>query len=97
FTKGADGALRYSLHRVASELLWMPLSGETRDRGKALLDSVFGRAVQAITAGALLLLAAFEVGTPRVLALIVMALSAAWLFVVARLRRSYLDLFRQAL
>src|SRR6185436_11522193 len=25
FTKGADGTLRYSLHRVAGELLWMPL------------------------------------------------------------------------
>jgi ATP:ADP antiporter, AAA family len=97
FTKGADGALRYSLHRVAGELLWMPLSGETRDRGKALLDSVFGRAVQAITAGGLLLLAAAQVGSPRVLAAIVMALSAGWLLVVARLRRSYLDLFRQAL
>ena len=97
FTKGADGALRYSLHRVAGELLWMPLSGEARDRGKALLDSVFGRAVQALTAGALLLLAAFSVRSPRVLAVIVVVLAAAWLYVVARLRRSYLDLFRQAL
>lgn len=97
FTKGADGSLRYSLHRVASELLWMPLSGDARDRGKALLDSVFGRAVQALTAGALLLLAAAGVREPRVLALLVVGLSTAWLYVVARLRRSYLDLFRQAL
>jgi AAA family ATP:ADP antiporter len=97
FTKGADGSLRYSLHRVASELLWMPLSGDARDRGKALLDSVFGRAVQALTAGALLLLAAAGVREPRALAAIVVVLSAAWLYVVARLRRSYLDLFRQAL
>ena len=97
FTKGADGSLRYSLHRVAGELLWMPLSGESRDRGKALLDSVFGRAVQALTAGALLLLGAAGVREPRVLAAIVVVLAAAWLVVVARLRRSYLDLFRQAL
>ncbi|MFT3770270.1 MAG: Npt1/Npt2 family nucleotide transporter [Minicystis sp.] len=97
FAKGADGALRYSLHRVAGELLWMPLAGETRDRGKALLDSVFGRAVQAVTAGGLLLLAAAGVRSPRALAVIVVVLAAAWLLVVARLRRSYLDLFRQAL
>ena len=97
FTKGADGSLRYSLHRVASELLWMPLSGDARDRGKALLDSVFGRAVQALTAGALLLLAAAGIGEPRVLAALVVGLAVAWLYVVARLRRSYLDLFRQAL
>jgi ATP/ADP translocase len=96
-TKGADGALRYSLHRVAGELLWMPLSGETRDRGKALLDSVFGRAVQAITAGALLLMAAVDLRSPRALAVVLAALCAGWLYVVARLRRSYLDLFRQAL
>ena len=97
FAKGADGSLRYSLHRVAAELLWMPLSGETRDRGKALLDSVFGRAVQALTAGGLLLLGALHLGSPRALALIIVLLSAGWLVVVARLRRSYLDLFRQAL
>jgi hypothetical protein len=97
FTKGADGALRYSLHRVAGELLWMPLPGDTRDRGKALLDSVFGRAVQALTAGGLLLLAAAGVRSPRALAVLIIILSAGWLYVVARLRRSYLDLFRHAL
>ncbi len=96
-TKGSDGSLRYSLHRVASELLWMPLPGEVRDRSKALLDSVLGRAVQAGMAGLLLLLAMLEIGTPRVLAAIVAALSLAWLVVAVTMRRSYLDLFRQAL
>jgi AAA family ATP:ADP antiporter len=97
FTKGADGALRYSLHRVAGELLWMPLSGDARDRGKTLLETVFGRVVQAVTALALLALSAAGGRTPRALAVLVIALSAGWLAVVARLRRSYLDLFRQAL
>lgn len=96
-TKGSDGSLRYSLHRVASELLWMPLPGEVRDRSKALLDSVLGRAVQAVMAGLLLLLATFELGTPRVLSAIVAVLALAWLVVAVSMRRPYLDLFRQAL
>jgi AAA family ATP:ADP antiporter len=95
--KGADGALRHSLQRVAGELLWMPLSAEIRDRGKAVIDTVFGRLVQAAVAGALLLLAALGLSSPRLLAAIVVGLAAIWVGVTAGLRRPYLDLFRRAL
>lgn len=95
--KGADGALRHSLHRVAGELLWMPLPTEVRDRGKALIDTVFGRLVQAAVAGALLLLAAFGLSSPRLLAGIVLGLAALWIAVTVGLSRPYVDLFRRAL
>lgn len=95
--KGADGSLRYSLHRVAAELLWMPLPSDVRTRSKALLDSVFGRLIQAVMAGVLLLLATLHVGTPRVLATIVGVLAAAWVVTTVTMRSTYLDLFRQAL
>ena len=95
--KGADGSLRYSLHRVAGELLWMPLPSEVRTRSKALLDSVFGRLIQALMAGVLLLLATRHVGTPRVLAVIIGVLAAAWVGTTVAMRSTYLDLFRQAL
>jgi ATP:ADP antiporter, AAA family len=95
--KGADGSLRYSLQRVAGELLWMPLPSDVRTRAKALLDSVFGRLIQALMAGILLLLATFHLGPPRVLAAIVAILAAGWMVTTVAMRSSYLDLFRQAL
>ena len=95
--KGADGSLRYSLQRVAGELLWMPLPSDVRTRSKALLDSVFGRLIQAIVAVSLLVLATFELAGPRVLAMIVAALVVGWMATIVTLRGSYLDLFRQAL
>jgi ATP:ADP antiporter, AAA family len=96
-SKGADGALRYSLHRVASELLWMPLTSDVRDRAKSLLDSVFGKVTQAVVAGLLMLLVPLGLNTPRVLAGIALGLSALWVSATLLLRSSYIDLFRRAL
>jgi hypothetical protein len=95
--KGADGSLRYSLQRVAGELLWMPLPSDVRTRSKALLDSVFGRLIQAVVASVLLLLATFHLAPPRVLAAIVAGLVVGWIGTIVAMRSSYLDLFRQAL
>jgi AAA family ATP:ADP antiporter len=96
-TKGADGALRHSLHRVSIELAVLPIPGDVRGRAKALIDASLARGVQAGTAGAILVLATFELATPRILAIVLAVLSGAWLAVAIRLRRPYLDLFRQAL
>lgn len=95
--KGADGALRHSLHRVTSELLVMPLPAELRDRSKAVLESVMSRGVQAATAGLLFALATFFPDSPRVLTAVVVIFSMGWLAVAIGLRRPYVDLFRQAL
>jgi ATP:ADP antiporter, AAA family len=95
--KGADGSLRYSLHRVGSEVLWMPLQADVRDRSRALLDSVGTKVVQAAAAGLVLLLAAFGAATPRVLAALTLALSAGWIVANLALKGAYLDLFRKAL
>jgi AAA family ATP:ADP antiporter len=95
--KAIDGGLRYSLNRVATELLYLPLAPDARDRGKGVVDGVLSRIVQAATAAALYLLATHALATPRVLALIVLVLSGAWLALSISLRRPYLDLFRRAL
>lgn len=95
FTKGADGALRHSLHRLATELLLLPLPSEIRDRAKSLLDAVFVRGAQALGAGAILLLAATGLESPRVVAWIVVAMAALWLLLAATLRRGYVDLLRR--
>ena len=95
--KGADGALRHSLHRISSELLWMPLPDDAKADSKAFVDTVVVRGAQAAMAGALLLLATMGWDRPELLAAIVVASSGLWLFLAARLRTPYLDLFRKAL
>jgi len=95
--KGADGGLRHSLNRVATELLYLPLPGGVRDRAKALLDAVFVRGSQAVGAAAILLLSWLGLGTPRVLSAFIVAGALAWLAVALRLRRGYLELFRTEL
>ncbi|MBW2522571.1 MAG: HEAT repeat domain-containing protein [Deltaproteobacteria bacterium] len=96
-TKGADGALRHSLHRVSSELLFMPLSREVREPSKSLVDSVVVRGSQALTAAVILAIAAAELESIRTVAGLVAGLAAAWVLAAVALKRRYLDLFRKKL
>jgi hypothetical protein len=95
--KGADGSLRHSLHRVAGELVLLPMRAELRDRVKPILDTLFGRGAQALTAGAVLALASFGLDDQRTLSWVMMALGLAWLATVAAIRTPYVDLFRRAI
>lgn len=95
--RGADGVLRHSLHRVATELLWMPLPGPVRDAAKSLVDTFVVRAVQALTAGALFAAAAYGFGSPRALTAALAVLAVVWLGAAAGLRGPYLGMFRRAL
>jgi AAA family ATP:ADP antiporter len=96
-TKAADGGLRHSLHRVTSELLWMPLSDRVRAETKTFVDTVMVRAAQAVTAGALLLLARYGLDDPVTLAWGMCAPLVVWAVLGVRLRRPYLALFRSSL
>ena len=96
-TKGADGALRHSLQRVASELTWLPLADEVRRRVKGLVDTSVVRGTQAATAGLVFVLAELELDGPRWLAAIVAGLSAIAVGLAVGLWPRYTDLFRRAL
>ena len=96
-TRMVDGGLRHSLNRVATELLYLPMSTAVRERAKGLIDTVLTRAVQATTAGLLFGLGTIGVLSPRVLAGIVVALCGAWAIVAFGMRARYLGLFRRAL
>ncbi len=96
-TKGADGAFRHSIHRVASELLYVPLDVQLRDRVKPVLDSSLGKMSQAAGAASLLGLSMLGLEDHRMLAGIVAGLAVLWFLVALTLRRPYLDLFRSSL
>jgi len=94
--KGTDGALRHSVNRTATELLYVPLSSDIRHRFKAFIDAVGQRGGQALASVAILVALAAGAST-RHLALAVIATASAWLVTVIGLKDHYLELFRQQL
>jgi ATP:ADP antiporter, AAA family len=93
--KATDSALRNSLGRVASELLWAPVENQARGRG--LVDLLVTRSTQAL-AGVVLLGATMNRNpSPVLLAICAAGLSCAWLIVGLGLRAPYIALFRSAL
>lgn len=96
-TKGADGALRHSLHRLTLELLGLPVSAELRARVKPVIEGALPRAVQAAMAAVIFVLAAAGVASLRALAAIVSALSIGWIVAAIGLRRPHLDMFRRSI
>lgn len=97
FAKGADGALRFSLHRVSTELLFLPLDSEERARTKALLDSVLARATQGLVALGILLATQFLGAGPKTLSAVAALLAMVWVGLAWWLRKPYLERFREAL
>lgn len=94
--KGADGALRHSLHRTCVELLFVPLADGVRARAKPLVDLIGQRAGQALASLTILLFAALP-SWRTVLELALVALCGTWALLVVSLRRHYIDVFRFAL
>jgi AAA family ATP:ADP antiporter len=77
--KGVDSTLRYSVHRVTTELTYLPLPAPTRMRAKPIIDGAIVRLVQG-GAGTMLLGAGIGgVLSPRALAAATVVALAAWL------------------
>ncbi len=94
--KSADGALRHSLNRTATELLYVPLSDILRSRVKPFIDAAGQRGGQALASLLILTPVAFVPKTPF-LVFCLIVLSVLWIATAANLQRNYLDLFRSAL
>lgn len=94
--KGADGSLRYSLHRTSTELLYVPLSEAARRRVKAFIDVVGQRGGQVVASVAILAAGALVLpGWAYAIALVVMAVG--WVVLAVSLRSHYLEIFRRRL
>lgn len=95
--KAIDGALRFSLNSVATELFLLPLPADARARGKIFFDGVVVRVVKAATGMGLYALGVYGLATTRLLGLLMAALALAWLLAVVASRNGYLALLRGAL
>ncbi|CAN5778676.1 hypothetical protein BH11MYX2_BH11MYX2_29850 [soil metagenome] len=89
-TKGTDASLRYSVNRVATELLWMPVADNVRTGVREPLESVVTRLVQALTAALLLALVTLGHADLSVVAAILSGVALIWTVTAARMRRQYL-------
>jgi hypothetical protein len=95
--KGVDGALRFSLHRITGELVYLPVPVLVRRRLKPFIDGALARASQTATGLVLLALGGTWVLAPRPLAAVVALLAAGWFGVVVTMRRPYLSMLRSAI
>ena len=95
--RGVDGSLRWSLHKTASELLYVPLAPRLRAAVKEISDLVGQRGGQAL--GSLVILGCLGLAadpTPWVGAAMVVG-ALAWIGLAHGLRAPYLRLFRETL
>lgn len=95
--KGADVLFRYSVNDATTQILYLPVSAQTRVSAKAFIDGV----VKPMAIGlAGLALAAYRWalgGSPYGLSWISLALCAVWLFVVVGLRSKYIRTLQENL
>jgi ATP/ADP translocase/HEAT repeat protein len=94
--KGADAALRHSLHRTSTELLFLPISERLRRHSKAFIDVLLQRSAQA--AASVLILGAVALGAGTLgLVAVAAAFAVLWLAVAMSLRPHYVEMFRASL
>lgn len=96
-TKGVDGALRHSLHRVSTELLYLPLSSSLRYSAKSLIESLVTRGTQGLAALSLLALSSVGWATNSILLSIVAGGALVWFALAVSMRRPYLAQFRSSM
>lgn len=94
--KSADGTLRHSLHKTATEILYVPMDAPLRTSVKGVIDLVGNSAAKAIASLAILGLTLLPEPAP-VIAALLLVLALIWAALVMRLRDSYLDVFRRTL
>ena len=94
--KLGDGGLRHSVHRVTSEILFLPLSDRARDAAKHVVEAVGQRGGQAVAALLTFAVASDAAGT-RMLGLMTAVAVGLWLVAIVVTRAGYVQLFRDTL
>jgi AAA family ATP:ADP antiporter len=95
--KAGEGALKNSLNKSATELLFIPLPGRMRGKAKIFID-VFADNLATGLGGLLLLALSLGPGhSPRLVSLLLLALAAAWIPVLLRVHREYVNSLRRGM
>jgi AAA family ATP:ADP antiporter len=94
--KVGENGLRYSLDQATRELLFLPLPSSLRIKAKAVIDVLVQRSAKGLAAF-LLLPVVFGWLSPVDVGWLSLALIGAWLAVVPRVYRRYVDAYRESL
>ncbi len=95
--KGADGGFRHSVHKAASEVIFLPVPAASKKTAKLFLDTAVDSSATGV--GALVVVALtgpLGLGYSSV-SLVAVALVAATLAIAPKMRNAYIDAFRRAL
>ena len=95
--KAADGSFRHSIHKAASELLFLPIPERMKRRTKLFIDTTVDTAATGLGALAIVGLVQGAGVSYAELTFFTVGLIALSLLLVRRLRRAYVDAFRQAI
>jgi AAA family ATP:ADP antiporter len=95
--KGADGGFRHSVHRAGSEVLFLPVPAEVKKQTKLFLDTTVDTSATGLGAFLVLLLTGTLGVEYHELSFVTVVLTVAVFFLARRMRRAYVDAFRQAL
>lgn len=97
FVKLGDGGFRHSVHKSATEILFLPVPSDVKRRTKVFLDVTVDNLATGLGAVLVLLLTGPVGVTYRHLSLLSLGLIAAWVGLTFRVRAAYVDAFRAAL
>ncbi len=92
-----EAASRYSFNRTGMELLYLPLPAELKNRTKAFVDIFMDRMARGFGGVMLILLTGVLQLPLRYLSLVVLMLSAVWIYLAARAKEEYIVTVRKRL
>jgi len=95
--KIGDGGFRHSIHKSATEILFLPVPAEIKRRTKVLLDATVDNLATGLGALLVLLLTTLLGVSFQTLSYLSFFFVATWLVLVLFSRSAYIDAFRRAL
>jgi AAA family ATP:ADP antiporter len=97
FIKLSDGSFKHSINKSGVELLSLPIPAKVKLRARAFIDFFVDNSATGM-AGLLLILLGSGVGiSANHISALIIAFVAAWLLMIVRVRREYVDAFRTAI
>jgi len=95
--RGSHYMLRFSLDKSSTELLYIPISPESRSQVKSFIDSFIWRSADGL-AGLILWLFTDALNlSPSQVSLVNLVALGAWMYIANQVRREYLNVLRQAI
>lgn len=94
WARGADQGFRHSIDRASTELLWVPVANDLRNRVKSFMDVVVSRGADGLASLTLLALLYFEGTTIHHISWASAGFLGGWLIILWTLRGEYIQTLR---